>query len=176
MVPWLIASGLFALYVAHFGSYNRVYGSLAAVIIFLIWMWISNTAVLIGAEFNAELERGRAIADGLPPDQEPFTELRDTRKLPEKQKTGRSASGGREPGAGDGRGQAGDDADPQGRSDAGDGLGCGHHGEPVGDGEGDVKLSGALLPARDPVMRPMRSARQHTQHYSDRAEKYRNTI
>ena len=79
---WLIASGLFALYVAHFASYNKVYGSLAGVIIFLIWMWISNTAVLIGAEFNAELERGRAIAGGLPPDQEPFTELRDTRKLP----------------------------------------------------------------------------------------------
>jgi membrane protein len=82
VVLWLIASGLFALYVAHFGSYNKVYGSLAAVIIFLIWMWISNTAVLIGAEFNAELERGRAIAGGHPPDQEPFTELRDTRKLP----------------------------------------------------------------------------------------------
>ena len=79
---WLIASGLFALYVAHFGSYNKVYGSLAAVIIFLIWMWISNIAVLIGAEFNAELERGRAIASGLPADKEPFTELRDTRKLP----------------------------------------------------------------------------------------------
>jgi membrane protein len=79
---WLIASGLFAVYVAHFGSYNKVYGSLAAVIIFLIWMWLSNTAVLIGAEFNAELERGRAIASGLPPGQEPFTELRDTRKLP----------------------------------------------------------------------------------------------
>ena len=59
---------------AHFGSYNKVYGSLAAVIIFLIWMWISNTAVLIGAEFNAELERGRAIASGLPPDTEPYTE------------------------------------------------------------------------------------------------------
>jgi membrane protein len=78
---WLIASGLFALYVAHFGSYNKVYGSLAGVIIFLIWMWISNIAVLLGAEFNAELERGRAIAAGLPPDKEPFTELRDTRKL-----------------------------------------------------------------------------------------------
>ena len=84
VVLWLIASGLFALYVANFGSYNKVYGSLAAVIIFLIWMWISNTAVLIGAEFNAELERGRAIASGLPPDTEPFTELRDTRKLPRK--------------------------------------------------------------------------------------------
>jgi membrane protein len=82
VATWVIASGLFALYVANFGSYNKVYGSLAAVIIFLIWMWISNTAILIGAEFNAELERGRAIASGLPPEQEPFTELRDTRKLP----------------------------------------------------------------------------------------------
>ena len=63
---------------AHFGSYNRAYGSLAGVIIFLIWMWIYNTAVLIGAEFSAERERGCAVACGLPPDEEPFTELRDT--------------------------------------------------------------------------------------------------
>ena len=81
VVLWLIGSGLFALYVSYFGHYNKVYGSLAGVIIFLIWMWISNTAVLIGAEFNAELERGRAIASGLPPDKEPFTEMRDTRTL-----------------------------------------------------------------------------------------------
>jgi len=78
---WIIASGLFALYVANFGRYNKVYGSLGGIVVFLIWMWISNVAVLFGAEFNAELERGRAIASGLPPDQEPFTELRDTRKL-----------------------------------------------------------------------------------------------
>jgi membrane protein len=84
VVLWLIASGLFAFYVAHFGSYNKVYGSLAAVIIFLVWMWVSNVAVLIGAEFNAELERGRAIAAGLPPEQEPFAELRDTRALEKK--------------------------------------------------------------------------------------------
>ena len=50
-------------------------------IIFLIWMWISNVAVLFGAEFNAELQRGHAIAGGLPPDQEPFAQLRDDRKL-----------------------------------------------------------------------------------------------
>lgn len=81
VVAWIIASGLFALYVANFGQYNKVYGSLGGIIVFLIWMWISNVAVLFGAEFNAELERGRAIAGGLPPDQEPFTELRDTRKL-----------------------------------------------------------------------------------------------
>ena len=82
VVLWLIASGLFALYVANFGHYNKVYGSIGGMIIFLIWMWISNIAILFGAEFNAELERGRAIASGLPPEQEPFTELRDTRKLP----------------------------------------------------------------------------------------------
>jgi membrane protein len=81
VVVWLIASGLFALYVANFGHYDKVYGSIAAVIIFLIWLWISNTAILLGAEFNAELERGRAIAAGSPPDAEPFVAMRDTRKL-----------------------------------------------------------------------------------------------
>ena len=81
IVAWLVASGLFALYVANFGHYNKVYGSIAGVIIFLIWMWISNVAILLGAEFNAELERGRAIAAGNPPDAEPFVQLRDTRKL-----------------------------------------------------------------------------------------------
>jgi membrane protein len=80
-VLWLISSALFALYVANFGHYNKVYGSLAGVIIFLIWLWISNVAILLGAEFNAELERGRAVAGGHPIDQEPFSELRDDRKL-----------------------------------------------------------------------------------------------
>jgi membrane protein len=84
VILWLITSGLFAVYVANFGHYNKVYGSLGGVIIFLIWMWLSNIAVLMGAEFNAELERGRAIAGGLPHDKEPFAELRDTRKLRKK--------------------------------------------------------------------------------------------
>jgi membrane protein len=83
---WLIASALFALYVANFGHYNKVYGSLAGVIVFLIWMWISNVAILFGAEFNAELERGRAVAAGHPIEQEPFAELRDDRKLRKKEK------------------------------------------------------------------------------------------
>ena len=78
---WLIASGLFAVYVANFSHYNKTYGSLAGIIIFLIWMWISNVAILFGAEFNAELERSRAIAGGHPPEKEPFSELRDDRKL-----------------------------------------------------------------------------------------------
>jgi membrane protein len=81
VIIWLIASALFTLYAANFGHYNKVYGTLAAVIVFFIWLWISNIAVLIGAEFNAELERGRAIAGGAPADQEPFVEMRDTRKL-----------------------------------------------------------------------------------------------
>lgn len=78
---WVLASAAFAAYVANFGSYNKTYGSLAAVIIFLVWLWISNIALLLGLQCNAELERGRAIEAGHPPDEEPYSEPRDTRKL-----------------------------------------------------------------------------------------------
>jgi membrane protein len=81
IVIWLLASGGFAVYVANFASYNKTYGSLAGVIIFLIWLWISNLAVLLGAELNAEIEHERAIRAGLPADAEPFVVPRDTRKL-----------------------------------------------------------------------------------------------
>jgi membrane protein len=81
IVAWLIASGLFAVYVANFGSYNKTYGSFAAVIIFLIWLWISNIAILFGAELDAELERERAVKAGHPEDVEPYVQLRDDRKL-----------------------------------------------------------------------------------------------
>jgi YihY family inner membrane protein len=81
IVIWLVASAGFAFYVANFSSYNKTYGSLAALIIFLVWVWISNIAILLGAELNAELERGRAIAAGQPKDEEPYVELRDTRAL-----------------------------------------------------------------------------------------------
>jgi membrane protein len=80
---WLGASALFALYVTLFASYNKTYGSLAGVIIFLVWLWITNIAVLLGMEINAELQHGRAIAEGLPPEVEPFAEPRDTRKMDE---------------------------------------------------------------------------------------------
>ena len=78
---WIIASLGFAFYIANFGNYDRTYGTLATPIIFLVWLWISNIAVLLGAEFDAELHRGRAIASGHPPAKEPYLELRDTRKV-----------------------------------------------------------------------------------------------
>jgi YihY family inner membrane protein len=84
VVVWVVGSVAFALYVANFGSYNKTYGSLASVIIFLVWLWLSNTAILLGAELNAELERGRAIATGHPADEEPYMELRDTRRIRER--------------------------------------------------------------------------------------------
>jgi len=80
VVVWLIASGLFAFYVASFSSYNKTYGALAGVVVFLVWLWISNIAVLLGAELNAELERGRQIEAGHPADREPFVEPRKAPK------------------------------------------------------------------------------------------------
>jgi membrane protein len=78
---WLVASAGFAVYVANFSSYNKTYGSLASVIIFLVWMWLTNVAILLGAEFNAELQHARSIQAGQPAEQVPFAEPRDTRKL-----------------------------------------------------------------------------------------------
>lgn len=63
---WIVASAGFAFYVANFGSYNKTYGALAGVIVFLVWMWITNIAVLLGAELNAETERAREIEAGVP--------------------------------------------------------------------------------------------------------------
>src|SRR3954453_11349954 len=93
VVLWLIASGAFGLYVSFAGSYNKTYGSLASVIIFLVWLWITNIAVLLGAEFNAELEHQRAVEAGLPEHVEPFVAVRDTRKLDddERQRVDRAA-------------------------------------------------------------------------------------
>ena len=81
VVLWLVASAAFAFYVANFGSYDKTYGTLGGVIVFLTWLWISNIAVLLGAELNAEAERGHQIARGMDPHEEPFLPPRDTRKL-----------------------------------------------------------------------------------------------
>jgi membrane protein len=77
---WVVASAAFALYVANFASYNKTYGALGGVIVFLIWLWISNIAVLLGAEFNAELERGREIEAGVPEEKTLALEPRDAPK------------------------------------------------------------------------------------------------
>jgi membrane protein len=72
VVVWILASAAFGFYVANFGSYNKTYGSLVAIVIFLVWLWLTNIAILLGAELNAEIERGRQIEAGQPADREPF--------------------------------------------------------------------------------------------------------
>ncbi len=83
---WIAASALFALYVANFGSYNKTYGSLGGVIVFLTWLWITNIIILLGAEFNSEMERSKAIHEGHPPDKEPYLPLRDDSTLTDAEK------------------------------------------------------------------------------------------
>ena len=65
LVVWVLVSAAFALYVATFASYSKTYGSLAAVVVGLVWLWVSNLAVLFGAELNAEMERGRQLQAGM---------------------------------------------------------------------------------------------------------------
>jgi membrane protein len=91
VVLWLIASAAFTFYLATFANYSKTYGTLGGVIAFLVWLWISNIAILLGAELDAELERGRAIAAGYPADDEPFLRLRDDRKLKKGSERGLSA-------------------------------------------------------------------------------------
>lgn len=80
---WLAASAGFALHAASFGSCNKTYGTLAGAIVFLVWLWLTNLAILLGPEFGAELARERAIASGAhEPTEEPYVEPRDTRKWP----------------------------------------------------------------------------------------------
>ena len=77
---WVLASALFAFYVSEFSSYNKTYGALASVIVFLVWLWITNVVILFGAELNAEAERGRQIIGGHPEDAEPYLPLRNQPK------------------------------------------------------------------------------------------------
>jgi membrane protein len=66
LVLWFVASVVLALYVSHFGAYDKTYGTLAGVIVFLMWLWITNMAILFGAELNAETERAHQIESGVP--------------------------------------------------------------------------------------------------------------
>ena len=89
---WLVVSALFALYVTDFSSYSKDYGPLAGLVIFLVWLWLSNIALLLGLEVNAELDHERAVEKGLPEEERPFVELRDTRKLSEADKRATTGS------------------------------------------------------------------------------------
>jgi membrane protein len=77
LVVWILASVAFAFYVANFGSYDKTYGTLGGVVVFLLWLWITNMAVLLGVEFNAETERTRELHAGVPG-------AKDELKLPER--------------------------------------------------------------------------------------------
>lgn len=70
VVVWLASSGLFAVYTSMFGSYNKTWGTAAAVVVTLIWLWLSSLALLAGAEVNAEAERSRELRRGEPADRE----------------------------------------------------------------------------------------------------------
>lgn len=80
IVVWIVASVAFGFYVANFSSYDKTYGSLAGVIAFLLWLWITNLALLFGAELDAELERGRQLQAGIEAEEELQLPPRDTRK------------------------------------------------------------------------------------------------
>jgi len=106
ILGWVLASVAFGFYVSNFGSYNKTYGSLAGVIVFLLWLWITNLALLFGAEVDAELERTRELQSGIPAEEVLQLPPRDTRnsdkaeeKLKEKVAEGRRlrAQAGRGP-------------------------------------------------------------------------------
>jgi len=77
VIVWAIASAGFAFYVANFGSYNATYGALAGVIVMLVWLWITNVALLVGVQFDAELERERQLVAGQPAEDQLQVEERE---------------------------------------------------------------------------------------------------
>jgi membrane protein len=81
IVTWIVLSVLFGLYVANFSSYDKTYGTLGGVIAFLLWLWLTNLALLFGAELDAELERGRELQSGLPAEESITLPPRDDRNI-----------------------------------------------------------------------------------------------
>ena len=79
ILGWVLASVAFGFYVSNFGSYNKTYGSLAGIIVFLLWLWITNLALLFGAEVDAELERARELQSGIEAERTLQLPPRDTR-------------------------------------------------------------------------------------------------
>ncbi len=81
ILAWILASVAFGFYVATFGSYNKTYGSLAGAVVGLLWLWITNLALLFGAELDSELERGRQLQAGIEAEGELQLPARDTRGI-----------------------------------------------------------------------------------------------
>ncbi|WP_208006730.1 YihY/virulence factor BrkB family protein [Aeromicrobium phragmitis] len=86
ILTWIVASVGFGFYVANFSNYNRTYGALAGVIVFLLWLWITNLALLFGAELDCELERGRELQAGIAAEETVQLPARDTRKIDKDEK------------------------------------------------------------------------------------------
>jgi membrane protein len=81
IVAWVVASALFGIYVANFSSYNKTYGALAGGVVFLLWLWLTNLALLFGAELDSELERGRELQEGIAAEESLQLPPRDTRNI-----------------------------------------------------------------------------------------------
>lgn len=97
IVVWLLASAAFALYLATFANYDKTYGSLAGAIVALLFLWITNLALLLGAEIDSELERGRELQAGIPAEAELQLPPRDTRNIEKaEQKEAKDIERGRE--------------------------------------------------------------------------------
>ena len=86
ILVWVLASAVFGIYVANFSNYNKTYGTLAGVIVFLLWLWITNLAMLFGAELDAELERARQLQAGMPAEESIQLPPRDTTKIDKEEK------------------------------------------------------------------------------------------
>ncbi|MBV9831804.1 MAG: YihY/virulence factor BrkB family protein [Marmoricola sp.] len=86
IMVWLAASVGFAFYLSHFGSYNKTYGSVAGAVVFLLWVWLTNVALIFGAELDAELERGRELQRGLAAEQYLQLPVRDRHGIEKNQK------------------------------------------------------------------------------------------
>jgi membrane protein len=81
ILMWAVLTAGFGLYVATIGSYDQTYGALGGMIVFLLWLWLTNLALLFGAELDSELERGRELQSGLAAEEIIQLPPRDTRKL-----------------------------------------------------------------------------------------------